>query len=391
MLERGGEKGSTYSEIDSRVSRALSTPPFKRLKRFLQCCHQQSQEGVIAVRDEVTYTHRPKRRYWRTATHFEDDRPGTTNNGDSERGCKEKGTVKPVMLHGILVDDTRRAGIASRVPERRLAKSIDIVQRCEVSLTSVTMKFIYVILGLFAVASAQLQDGEHAPETTATVNMNEIVDLMRPSISKYIVFSKLDPLKLPNVSQSFWAVTPTLPPFPSKGMIDLKSGLLHKLSSLERYGDAILSYQNKTLHFNTGIQFSNLFAEYDYAARIFVIVHNGQLKTSVANVRTKVEVTIDVGNYTLTLNNLKVLSVGSIKVTFKGNKALDWLINPLSKAIVPIFKDSLIKSIEKSAANAIQKNFDKINAVLPRPDTEDEDYEMDETQIAENLKSFLNT
>ncbi|XP_018357805.1 PREDICTED: uncharacterized protein LOC108757754, partial [Trachymyrmex cornetzi] len=208
------------------------------------------------------------------------------------------------------------------------------------------MKLVYVLI-LIPLVSAELETLNIA-ERFAGANINALIDHYIPQISQFIIDHGLDPLKLPPTTKKLWMNLPQtskyVEPVPYKADLSLHSGILKHLSDLKRYGDATMNYEDKLFKLNIGFEFKEL---------------EGLILASTENVRAKFCVSYNISNKSLSLDDFDLQLPSRIKVTIKNKKGnVSHIKTFIVKLIIPFFKNTLVETIQKEGAKAIQMYLD---------------------------------
>ncbi|KAL0109042.1 hypothetical protein PUN28_014261 [Cardiocondyla obscurior] len=146
-----------------------------------------------------------------------------------------------------------------------------------------------------------------------------------------------------------------------KADLILNSGKLKRLSSLKRYGDSILSYQNKTVKLDIGCEFPFLQGGYDFTVDMVLFKLRGHVLAS-AVVRAEAVITFNVTSYKLSLDKYKLQIPGNINVVVENkNGSVDWINTFIINIVIPFFKNTITSAVEKETGNAIRSRFDEIN------------------------------
>ncbi|KYN30252.1 hypothetical protein ALC57_00291 [Trachymyrmex cornetzi] len=237
------------------------------------------------------------------------------------------------------------------------------------------MKLVYVLI-LIPLVSAELETLNIA-ERFAGANINALIDHYIPQISQFIIDHGLDPLKLPPTTKKLWMNLPQtskyVEPVPYKADLSLHSGILKHLSDLKRYGDATMNYEDKLFKLNIGFEFKELEVLYNFAIKIFFVNCEGLILASTENVRAKFCVSYNISNKSLSLDDFDLQLPSRIKVTIKNKKGnVSHIKTFIVKLIIPFFKNTLVETIQKEGAKAIQMYLDKINKFLKKWETHNE-------------------
>ncbi|XP_015512007.1 mite allergen Der p 7 [Neodiprion lecontei] len=217
-----------------------------------------------------------------------------------------------------------------------------------------------LFLVLVAVASATKTHQKRS--TTYSANLNDYVDEVVETLQAYVSASSLEPLSIPNVTESF-SVTHLL--ITLSGRLSLYDGEMTGLSSVKRYGDVNLGYDGETLSFDANMGVDVATAAYTYYAKLLGSLHEtGTATVTFKKIDTTVGFSANVHNYTIAFDSFAVNSIGTTSAELSGNVLTDWIADAVADILLAVSKSSIISQINSEADSVLSSIVDEANAYV---------------------------
>ncbi|XP_046741594.1 mite allergen Der p 7-like isoform X2 [Diprion similis] len=217
-----------------------------------------------------------------------------------------------------------------------------------------------LFLVIVAVASAAKTHQKRS--TTYSVTLNDYVDTVIDNIQAYVSASDLEPLSIPNVTESF-SVKELLITW--SGRLSLYDGELTGLSSVKRYGDVNLGYDGQTLSLDANMGVDESTGTYTYYAKLLGSLHEtGSATVTVKEIDSTVGFSANVNNYTIAFDSFEINSVGSTTAELSGNVLTDWMANAVINTAIPVVKRIAIKQINSEVNSVLSSVFDEANSYV---------------------------
>ncbi|XP_046741595.1 uncharacterized protein LOC124408603 isoform X3 [Diprion similis] len=212
---------------------------------------------------------------------------------------------------------------------------------------------------LVAVASAA---NTRQKRSTYSANLNDYVDEVVGNLQTFISSSSLEPLSIPNVTESF-SVKPLLITY--SGRLSLYDGALTGLSSVKRYGDVNLGYDGETLSFDANMGVDTTAVAYTYYAKLLgSLKESGTAKITVRKIDTTVGLSTNLKNYTFAFDSFAINSIGRTTAKLGGNVLTDWMANAVINTAIPVVKRIAIKQINSEVNSVLSSVFDEANSYV---------------------------
>ncbi|GLV39078.1 uncharacterized protein CBL_06129 [Carabus blaptoides fortunei] len=186
-----------------------------------------------------------------------------------------------------------------------------------------------------------------------TANVNEYIDKILLSASKFIIMKGFDPLQVDDIIEGF-NVKIGFVNF--HGELELTHGWLQGLSGLYRSGDATLEYEGNILNLRLPVSFNTMNMNYDYSASIMNLGPYGGLEGKIMGVSAYVDISIDTVTTEIILQEFQITDAGSVNIHFSGNPIVDWLVNVLSKLVTKLLHGVVIDIVEDKVRGLLQTN-----------------------------------
>ncbi|XP_031845514.1 uncharacterized protein LOC116432544 [Nomia melanderi] len=220
--------------------------------------------------------------------------------------------------------------------------------------------FAFVLLDTSFALPAEVQTNGNKYEGEP-VSINKLFDDSLPFLRDLILKKGLDPLSMKELYKPLDA------PISEGGYIHLTKGWMQGMSSLKRSGDVNISYKDKVLRVDMDLGFDVLDIAYNYDVKYSLVKRNGGFDARFNDVRMRVILQVDLKSYRVILDSIKVNSVGKIAIALEGH-AIDKVLNLALKAIVGIFKKTVIQTVEDRSYDVFREFLEVINSKIPRPD-----------------------
>ncbi|XP_074040305.1 uncharacterized protein [Leptinotarsa decemlineata] len=187
-----------------------------------------------------------------------------------------------------------------------------------------------------------------------TANINNYADKIFEKVRRILRDHNFDSQSLPDVS--FKIV---------KSKVQLSQGMLQDLTTMERGGDVDLSFVESldVITLSLPIEFEELEFSYHFHTKIIFSISGG-VKGSVKNIRLYAKLSYDVKAHSFKLKECNVNSIGKISVKFTGHKAVVWLINGITKVIVPFVKGKVTRIVEDMEQSILGEVVSKLNEIM---------------------------
>ncbi|XP_046741593.1 mite allergen Der p 7-like isoform X1 [Diprion similis] len=217
-----------------------------------------------------------------------------------------------------------------------------------------------LFLVIVAVASAAKTHQKRS--TTYSVTLNDYVDTVIDNIQAYVSASDLEPLSIPNVTESF-SVKELLITW--SGRLSLYDGELTGLSSVKRYGDVNLGYDGQTLSLDANMGVDESTGTYTYYAKLLGSLHEtGSATVTVKEIDSTVGFSANVNNYTIAFDSFEINSVGSTTAELNGNSLTDWLVDAVIDIILAASKSSIVSQVETEVNSVMSFVVDQANTYV---------------------------
>nr|XP_023018154.1 uncharacterized protein LOC111507129 isoform X2 [Leptinotarsa decemlineata] len=163
-----------------------------------------------------------------------------------------------------------------------------------------------------------------------TANINNYADKIFEKVRRILRDHNFDSQSLPDVS--FKIV---------KSKVQLSQGMLQDLTTMERGGDVDLSFveSSDVITLSLPIEFEELEFSYHFHTKIIFSI-------------------------SFKLVECNVNSIGKISVKFTGHKAIVWLINGITKVIVPFVKGKVTRIVEDMEQSILGEVVSKLNEIM---------------------------
>ncbi|XP_017891866.1 uncharacterized protein LOC108632075 [Ceratina calcarata] len=221
--------------------------------------------------------------------------------------------------------------------------------------------WFYVILIVFAPLKTML--GCKGEQKGQQVNLTNSIDTLIPYISKYIVDSKMDPLKIPDVHQRFCVTDLLFFPLPiCIGLTySLSSGLLHYLSQIKRRGPVIITSKDGVLDVDASLTFDKISVSYNYFLESLILQQHGKSVIEGDSIWANIGLAVNTTSCKFAFKRFKLMSVKSIQVIIKEDGLINQLIMFIANIVVFLMKNTLIESIESGSTTALREAFKGMN------------------------------
>ena len=167
----------------------------------------------------------------------------------------------------------------------------------------------------------------------SSANANEYFDRVLANARHLVLDNGLDPMPLPDEDISVIGT----------GVV-LHDGHLDGLSNVHRTGDAVMSYDGEWLGISAHIGFNGFGA--GYSCKIEIIGIGPDVTATATISETSIYVNAKISSQTLKIQlaDFNIEDVGKIDVDISGLGIFDWLLEPLTEAIVNLL-DGLVVDI----------------------------------------------
>ncbi|XP_011691146.1 PREDICTED: uncharacterized protein LOC105452044 [Wasmannia auropunctata] len=200
-----------------------------------------------------------------------------------------------------------------------------------------------------------------AEDVEIRANLDKTVDALLPSIREFIVKKGMDPMKIADISEYIFPLLP----WKLKGNIDLKNGWMQNLSLVKRTEHVTAIYKDKRLTLDMNLGFDLMDFSYQYSLTHLLYKRQGDVYGRMYQLNTNVVVTVDLNEYILILDSIKLTDVGRYDIKFEGH-LLDHLLNAVTKVVTVVFKRCILTVIEDYSALVFGEKINEWNTMLPR-------------------------
>jgi len=195
------------------------------------------------------------------------------------------------------------------------------------------------------------------------LNVNDFLDDIASQAQNALSNSDLDPLKLPDGTESFskkvWLVR-------FYGDAKYYNGQLYGLSSIHRDGGdnhVTLSSSAATLDGNLGFQ--NLIASYSASASFMGVRIAAHASVTITNSNIHIRASQNLRNFNpeghLILDSFEITDLGEMDVSLSALGPLDWILEQLSGTILNEIRPTLRDAISKEVKGVLEKELAKVN------------------------------
>lgn len=191
-------------------------------------------------------------------------------------------------------------------------------------------------------------------DVSSSAIIDEFLDRLLENVKVIIIKNGIDPTSLPDERVNIGI-----------GHTDLTEGQLNDTSTIQRYEDATISYDegSRQLTAEMVLRFEDLKFIYKYHTKVTIISMTGHLHGDIEHIHIHVKLGFDFNEYKMFVDSIDFKHTGDINITFSGNGAVDWIINAMSKVLTTILHDlilSIVKNIVESPINALVDAINKI-------------------------------
>ncbi|XP_046476192.1 uncharacterized protein [Neodiprion pinetum] len=217
-----------------------------------------------------------------------------------------------------------------------------------------------LFLVLVAVASATKTHQKRS--TTYSATLNDYVDEVVANVQAFVSESSLEPLSIPNVTESF-SVKPLLITY--SGRLSLYDGEMTGLSSVKRYGDINLGYDGETLSFDANMGVDVATVAYTYYAKLLgSLKESGTAKVTARKIDTTVGFSANLKNYTFALDTVAINSIGRTTARLSGNVLTDWMANAVINIVIAAVKSTAITQVNSEINSVLTNVVDEANTYV---------------------------
>uniref|UniRef100_A0A0A9X8C9 Diphthamide biosynthesis protein 1 n=1 Tax=Lygus hesperus TaxID=30085 RepID=A0A0A9X8C9_LYGHE len=204
---------------------------------------------------------------------------------------------------------------------------------------------------------AAVTDGDvtaPTPPPELIASMNKYLDTVFSNIANNATTLNIEPLSLPNVTQSL--TTKWYFPYTH---LNLTEGTLTNLQSIKRHGDCVVSYKNDTIEISVDAAFTDLQVDYDFEALSSYswFSLSGLLHGEVGETQVYADITLDANT----------LGIRAKKISFPGTKKIDfciqstilatWVVNAILE-VVSLFSGLIIDDVQDAVTSAFNDFFE---------------------------------
>ncbi|CAN7976012.1 unnamed protein product [Ixodes persulcatus] len=186
-----------------------------------------------------------------------------------------------------------------------------------------------------------------------------LVDGLIALVGEQIRTMGADPFKIANQHHSF---KQDLLFFTVHCEAHLTGGRLHGLSTVQRSGNLMAYYKDRTVTIDADLEFRQLSGTFRWRARVQGSRFSGRVSLAVSGVALHLRLTLPVGdNVTvagpLHLEELELTDVGQVRLHFHGVDSLDFLLEVLTNLIIDNIKRDLAHVVLELLEDAIRRKI----------------------------------
>ncbi|KZC05110.1 hypothetical protein WN55_08717 [Dufourea novaeangliae] len=257
-----------------------------------------------------------------------------------------------------------------------LAEANSILVNVRIDIDTIDCTFVLKKLKLHRIQANN--DGDDR----LSVNIDELLDSILPTLQDLILKQGLDPLKMDDFSHNLKGI------ISHDGVFQLTNGWLQGLSVIKRAGNAILSYGDRRLTVDAMLNLEVLDMNYHYLLKYSLISRKGEFRGRFQNMKIRVVLSLDTQNYKLVVDSLRVTGVEKMTVKLEGN-VIDPILNQVLKSVVKSFRNDVINMIEQQCLPIFQSLVNRINDKIPRPDRPMAEYSNENLEDIPTVIEFL--
>ncbi|KAM7285952.1 uncharacterized protein ISCGN_032837 [Ixodes scapularis] len=186
-----------------------------------------------------------------------------------------------------------------------------------------------------------------------------LVDGLIALVGEQIRTTGADPFKIADQHHSF---KQDLLFFTVHSEAHLTRGRLHGLSTVQRSGNLMAYYKDRTVTIHADLEFRQLSGTFRWRARVQGSRFSGRVSLTVSGVALHLRLTLPVGdNVTvagpLHLEELKLTDVGQVRLHFHGADSLDFLLEALTNLIIDEIKQDLAHVVLELLEDSIRRKI----------------------------------
>jgi len=204
----------------------------------------------------------------------------------------------------------------------------------------------------------ELEFVEHKKLNDVNINvlMNDYLDKILDNVRTLIIDNGFDPTSIPDLLNINFGI----------GHTDLTEGQLNDTSTLTRFENATLSYDNvsKQLIADMLLRFEDLKFIYHYHTMVTFISMTGHLHGDIEHVHINIRLGIDFAQYKVFVDTINFKHTGEIKLRFSGNAAIDWITNAMSWVLTGMLHDLILNIVKNIIADPINSVVEAINRIF---------------------------
>uniref|UniRef100_A0A147BXA6 Putative hemolymph juvenile hormone binding protein n=1 Tax=Ixodes ricinus TaxID=34613 RepID=A0A147BXA6_IXORI len=186
-----------------------------------------------------------------------------------------------------------------------------------------------------------------------------LVDGLIARVGEQIRTMGADPFRIADQHHSF---KQDLLFFTVHGEAHLTRGRLHGLSTVQRSGNLMAYYKDRTVTVHADLEFRQLSGTFRWRARVQGSRFSGRVSLTVSGVALHLKLTLPVGdNVTvagpLHLEELELTDVGQVRLHLHGADSLDFLLEVLTNLIIDNIKQDLAHGVLELLEDAIRRKI----------------------------------
>ncbi|XP_055904365.1 uncharacterized protein LOC129940137 isoform X2 [Eupeodes corollae] len=189
-------------------------------------------------------------------------------------------------------------------------------------------------------------------------NINEEVDMVIPMVLAHLQELGLAHLDLPDMQESL-SVRPLFITY-SAGLF-LNNGLVYNLGGIQRNGNALMTYSDRSFICRFYLLIKSLQFDYDFVLKLMAVVGYGKVVGSLDDTVIYADLSINVEDTRLRLNDFRIIKFRNIQVQLSQRRFIQELTGVILSPITNLFRDRITTSISDGLKDQMQGVMDDFN------------------------------
>ncbi|XP_055848696.1 uncharacterized protein LOC129913831 isoform X3 [Episyrphus balteatus] len=189
-------------------------------------------------------------------------------------------------------------------------------------------------------------------------NINEEVDMVIPMVLAHLQELGLAHLDLPDMQESL-SVRPLFITY-SAGLF-LNNGLVYNLGGIQRNGNALMTYSDRSFVCRFYLLIKSLQFDYDFVLKLMAVVGYGKVNGSLDDTVIYADLSINVEDTRLRLNDFRIIKFRNIQVQLSQRRFIQELTGVILSPITNLFRDRITTSISDGLKEQMQGVMDDFN------------------------------